>query len=248
MELINVEFSQSALVKILLYGIILFAVLRAIHRAISMPRIKKLIGFRLSRFFPFIEAIIWILFLIWASQQFFTEKPIYNVFLAGAVVVVIVWASWFALKDVIAGIILRAEDAYETNQIIKLNNLEGKVRKLGYRSLGIETETGEYVKIPYSQIAGQLRVLSDPQQATHSHRFTITVPKSCSLDETARQLRLLALSAPWSSPKKEPQVKSLNDDDENYRFEVVVYSLGEIYFRKIEDYVRARISLEKTIS
>lgn len=248
MELMNVEFSQSALIKILLYGIILFVALRAIHRTLSMPRIKKLVGFRFSRIFPFMEAIIWILFLIWASQQFFREKPFYNVFLAAAVVVVIIWASWFAVKDVIAGIILRSEDAYEINQLIELNDLKGKVRKLGYRSLGIESENGDYVKIPYSRIAGQLRILSDPHQTIHSHRFTITIPKTCSPDEATQQLRLLALNAPWFSPKKEPQVKTIGEDEKNYRFEVVVYSPGATYFSKIENYFRTHIFAEKTIS
>lgn len=238
MEVFELQISQSLILKILLYGVILFALLRLISRLLLLPRVKKILDHRVNRAFPFIEAFIWTLFLIWASQQLFAGKPVYTVVLTGAILLIVVWASWFAIRDVVAGIILKAEDAYEVNQWIKVKEIEGRIKKLGYRSLYIEAEGGQTLRLPYGEIAGEQRILSDLRETSRSHAFSLEMPKTLSIEETAERLRRRLLNSPWSSPKRDPRVKYLGESGDFYRFEVVAYTLGEDFSRKVEDYVK----------
>lgn len=242
MDVFEFQVSQTAILKILLFGAALFFVLRTVQKAIHLPRIKKLLGFPLQRFFPFIEMAIWGFYLLWAAQQFFQHRPFYAAVWIGTLALLAVWASWFAIRDVIAGIILKAEDAYEINQRIKLPSVEGKIHRLGHRSLEIEIEGGQIVKIPYGKIAGEQRILSDPRETGRSYSFQVTAPKTLEPEQAAEQLRRAALDSPWSSVKKEPQVRFLGEQEGGYRFEVVAYPLGEAYSRKVEEYVRKRVA------
>lgn len=241
MEVFEFQISQTAIVKILLFGAALFFLLRTVQKAANLPRIKKLLGFPLYRVFPFIEIVIWGFFLLWAVQQFFQHRAFYTAVGIGALALLLIRASWFAIRDVIAGIILKAEDAYEINQCIKLPSVEGKIRRPGHRSLEIEIEGGQIVKIPYGKIAGEERILSDPRETGRSHAFQLTAPASMAPEQVAERLRRAALNSPWSSVKKEPQVRFLGEQEGGYRFEVVAYPLGEVYSRKVEEYVKKRI-------
>lgn len=238
MEMFELQISQSLIVKILLYGVILFVLLRVISRILLLPRVKKLLDYRVNRVFPFIEAFFWALFLIWASQQLFAGKPLYTVMLTGAILLVAVWASWFAIRDVVAGIIMKVEDAYEVNQWIKMKQVEGRIKKLGYRSLYVEAEGGQTIRIPYGEIAGEQRILSDPRETSRSHSFSLDMPKTLSIEETAGHLRRRLLNSPWSSLKRDPRVRYLGESGDFYHFEVVAYTLGEDFSRKVEDYVK----------
>ncbi len=237
MEAFEFQISQTAILKILLYGVVLLLLLRTVQKAVNLPRVKKLLGFPLYRVFPFIEMAIWGFFLLWAAQQFFQHRPFYSAVWIGVLALLAVWASWFAIRDVIAGLILKAEDAYEINQRIKLPSVEGKIRRLGHRSLEIETADGQIVKIPYGRIAGAERILSDPRGTGRGYAFQISAPASMAPEQAAERLRRAALNSPWSSVTKEPRVRFLGEQEGRYRFEVVAYPLGEAYSRKVEEYV-----------
>lgn len=241
MNVFEFQISQTAILKILLFGAALYFVLRVVQKAIHLPRVKKLLGFPLYRVFPFIEMAIWGFFLLWAAQQFFQHRPFYTAVWIGALALLLIWASWFAIRDVIAGIILKAEDAYEINQRIKLPSVEGKIRRLGHRSLEIETAEGQIVKIPYGRIAGEERILSDPRETGRSYAFQVSAPASMAPEQAAERLRRAALNSPWSSVTKEPRVRFLGEQEGRYRFEVVAYPLGEAYSRKVEEYVKKRM-------
>ena len=45
------------------------------------------------------------------------------------------------------------------------------------------------------------------------------------------------INAPWSSLKKQPQVKLLDDSEAKYHFELTIYSLDTAFFEKIKDYL-----------
>lgn len=235
MDLWQLSLSKTAFWQILLAALMLFTAFRFIPKVIRMLRVRPRLRIYLTRALPVSEFLLWMLFFVWALGKIAgNARPLLPLLLTLALAGLIIWAAWFAIRDVVAGVILKAEDIYEPGQQIKLKSLEGKIVKSGYRSLMIETGSGEVVKIPYSRIAGQQRVISNPAEIARSHSFSLKVPKRMPLAETVERIRICALNAPWTSVTREPQVKPGPETADYYHVDVVVYAPGEHYFQKIE--------------
>src|SRR5690606_6487527 len=61
---------------------------------------------------------------------------------AAAVLILLATAAWFAIRDVIAGIVIRADHGLEEEQIIRVEDATGTVLRVGARSVEIETMDG----------------------------------------------------------------------------------------------------------
>ncbi|MCB9089676.1 MAG: mechanosensitive ion channel family protein [Calditrichae bacterium] len=249
MDLWQLSLSKSAFWQILLAGVVLFAAFRFIPKVIRMLRVRPQLRIYLTRALPVSEFLLWMLFIVWVLGKIAgNAQSLLPLLLTLSLAGLVIWAAWFAIRDVVAGVILKAEDIYETGQQIKLKSLEGRIVKSGYRSLMIETTSGEVVKIPYSRIAGQQRVLSNPAEIARSHSFSLKVPKTTPLPEAIERVRICALNAPWTSITREPQVKPGPETADYYHIDVVVYAPGEHYFQKIEALLRNEFGEQASIN
>ena len=48
-------------------------------------------------------------------------------------------------------------------------------------------------------------------------------------------------NAPWSSLKKKPQIKLLEETDTRLHLEVIIYSMRTAYFQKIKNYLKVQL-------
>lgn len=232
---------ENAFLWVMLIAIALLILLRWMPRIINMLRIRPNTRRLLRRGFPAVEALIWIIFIFWALGQFWGDAPFYNTLLAGGFLLLLALSGWFALRDFSAGIILKAEDAFEPGQYIRLKDREGQIIYAGHRSLTIETHLGEKVKIPYNRIAGQERSLGIPGEHNHSGILQLKFPKKRPANEMISHIRHIILNTPWASATHEPRIKLTSEDDAQYYFEVIVYSGSEEHLRKVEAHLRRHL-------
>jgi len=76
------------------------------------------------------------------------------------------------------------------------------------------------------------------ESGTHEPQPEIRV----GIKETKEKIRKLILNSHWSSLKREPQIKLLEETDAGYTFQITVYTLDAKYFQEIESYVKSQIS------
>ena len=208
-----------------------FMILKLFNRKFQGRRFLKS---KLERFLPIIEIVVWLIFISWVVIYFLNNPMWRAIFLLTLCAVLLVIISWVAMKDIFAGIILRLDSSFNLNEWIKINDIDGKIVKLGYRTFELETGTGEMVSIPYSRVSGEIRTKPSVSEKIKSHSFSVNVPKTHAIDETAKKLRFTLANAPWSSLKKLPTVKFIKETPEQYQFEIIIYSMKVSYFQHIK--------------
>ena len=291
MNEINSDFqitgSSLTILNVLFFGVILYFLFVIIKKIIEMPfmtplRSTKLYRMSLNDVVLLTEVLSWLVFIFWSVQVVSKGNTLYSVGLSVLLLAILTGVSWPILRDFVSGIIIKLEATYSIDEWLKVKDVEGKITKLGFRTLEIETEKGETVNIPYSIITKEMnikssRVLGIETIKTYSFElnspppaqpkggesasaqdnqgegaFRLTQQKSSSqepqlkgrggIKETKEKIRKIILNSHWSSLKREPQIKLLEETDAGYTFQVTVYTLDTKYFQEIESAVKSQIA------
>jgi len=241
MKDLDFTFSHFNFLVFILLGILLFAAFRVLHYVIGHLLSKNRHIGTFKRVLPLSEGIVWFLFWSWALRSIFEEQIIYFLGVLVIVLVVLVWVSWFAIKDFIAGVVLKFEAAFQEGEQINIQNVKGIVKHLGYFSLEIQTEQGEKINIPYSSISGQVRRKLEDTELFKSYSFELTIAKDIGTPDVFEKLRITSINAPWTSINKLSQFHLLKENDTFYSFKVVIYSLDTKYFQAIKNYIQNNV-------
>ncbi len=231
------EFSNFAIYKFLFYAVLLYAVLRGLKFALPLifhKRYKK----TAQKYFPFAELSIWLVFIAW-SLHFFAKKNIaVGIGLFIVLLVIALWASFYYLKDYLAGIVFRTGNDISVNEYIEVNGTAGKITAMKNRLLTLENEQGTVVQFPYSKLVGAEIKKEEHAETISGHTFQLNIPKNKPLIETIGELKNAAINLPWASLKKNPQIKPLQQDEQFYLIELTIFSLEKKFFYNIENNLR----------
>lgn len=237
MKDLHFNISYGYLLMFLVLGICLFFLFYSLKKVFSRYEVKSSLARRFERLLPLMEGISWLTFILWSVQYVFQSIFTYTLILLILLLAILVWIAWFAIRDFTAGIILKFQQAFEIGGRVKIQNVAGRVKKLGYLSMKIENYQGEIISIPYSNVSQEIRIQPSQEEVIRNQTFQIQVPKRTSLGDTVERLRITILNAPWVAIHKRPHIKVLEETEEFYSFEVIVYSLHEKYFQKIKNYL-----------
>lgn len=239
MKDINFNISYYSVIWFILLGIGIFMLFRFLKKLINywVPE-RKNRTLKFERLLPVFEGIIWFSWVIWGVQGVFNNKLVYSLIILGLLVVIILSLSWFAIRDFIAGVILKLEGAFNIGERIKVKEMEGRVKELGYFGMKLENFQGEIISVPYSSVSGVTRVQSKSNDKVKNHSFQLDLPKKHAPAETIEKIRESILNTPWTSITKTPHVQLVSDSDNYYTFDIIVYSLHSRYFQKIETHLQ----------
>ncbi len=233
--------SEFAVLKLFAAGIILFigfSIIKIVFRRLPIKRTYKN---GLDRILPMMEGLAWLGFLLWGVQLLVKNEFWNSIGLLVVSLMVLLMLAWFLARDFLAGIILKSDGSLSLNDWIKIKDLKGKVISLGYRSMIMETEMGETVNIPYTKISSEVSIRPNPSEKIKSHAFKLSLSKNGDYSQVEKRLRSTILNAPWSSVKKKPQIKLLEETDTHFHLEVIIYSMRMAYFQKIKNYLKAHL-------
>lgn len=239
MKDISFNISFSSAIWFILLGIGIFLLFRFLKRLVNywLPE-RKSRNFKFERLLPVLEGIIWFSWVIWGVQGVFDNKLVYSLIILGLMAVLIFALSWFAIRDFIAGVILKLEGAFNIGERIKVKETEGRVKELGYFGLKLENFQGEVITLPYSNVSGVTRTLSKSSEKVKNHTFQLNLPKKYTATHTIEKTQVAILNAPWASITQKPHVKLVHENNDFYTFEVIVYSLHSRYFQKLQTYLQ----------
>ena len=241
MELLTFEVSKLKIVEFIILGIGLLALVILVRKLITYFWIDSKGYASITRILPILELSIGLVFLIWVLHVIFQGQPTYFLVGFSSILAIIVWAARFAIKDIIGGAILKAEENYLISDRIRLGDIEGWITKIGLRSLHITTDDGQQLRIPYSLITGDLLWKTTSSAVSAVYTFKLDIPKSENLPTIIEKIRRCVLNSVWSSVVKEPIIKYRSENPDYYIVEVTIHAITNDYFPNIENNVRQLI-------
>lgn len=228
-----------ALISCILLLYLLFRAVRLIRmRFVKGPRTS----FLLQKTMPIVEMLSWVSFSIWAIFNFVIEgdskKETGNwVFLSLLVVLVLIFA-WFMLRDFVAGLILRLEGVFELNDRIKTRGIEGMVKRMGYRAMQLETDKGEWITVPYSKVIGNINAKLKKQGSGVSSKIRIEIDNEGDWNHMHTMIKRILLNAPWVIVNKKPLVTLVEERENVFIVDCIVYVLDHEYLPKLKGYLK----------
>lgn len=156
---------------------------------------------------------------------------------AAAVALVIAGAAWFAIRDVIAGIVLRAEHDLRPGHAIRADDAAGRIHGVGTRSVEIETADGQRVRVPYSRLAGAPLSVTQPREGGGALRFTVTLPRRSGGRDDVERLRAAALHAFFASASRDPHIRLVAEDEHVRSYDITIYAADPAFQPAIEEAV-----------
>ncbi|MEM9665894.1 MAG: mechanosensitive ion channel domain-containing protein [Bacteroidota bacterium] len=225
----------------LLLAVSLLVGLLLLRRILRLLRLEPDQQARLDRWRPTVELLAGGLYAVWAFMLVLPPEPRTRWVVAIALLFLLVVGAWFAVQDVVAGVVLRSERALRIGLALHTPEAEGRLTKIGYRGLEVETDHGLRVQIPYRRLVKNPLALDDERETASAHTFQVALPATQPVPVLREHLRVAALNTFWASVQRPPQVDYETHRDEAHHFEVTVYGLDDAYGPLIEAHVRAAV-------
>ncbi len=193
----------------------------------------------LLKYLPITELSFWLLFFIWVFQSFLSINQYFAIGILVVLISSLVWSSWYIFRDYIAGIMIKTDSEINIKETITISEITGRVVKFQFRTLKIETESGQIVNIPYTHILNEKVIKSDRTDTISGYTFELIVKKNDELRIIINKIEKTIMHLPWSSLKKNPVIKPIMENEKTYTLELTVYSLKKNFFYNIENYLKS---------
>lgn len=240
MEALDLRFSNFEIIGFVAIAMVLFLLVKAIAKMlpfiIKQPERKK----SYDKYFSLFEIFVWLLYTIFVIQQLSDSNQLYSFGLFLLLMVAGFWMLWYYIKNYISGGIFKLNANFEINDTVQVDAFQGKIIGMGRHRLELESENGEIIYIPYSQLSDAVIVKLHPGEMILNHSFTISTTNDKSSAAKIEEINFAILSLPYASLKKATHIKLIHEDPLNMVFELVVYTLEKEFFFKIEQQIRKK--------
>jgi small-conductance mechanosensitive channel len=160
-----------------------------------------------------------------------------------ALFLLLIWIGRSVFSDFVAGVFVRMEGTIEPGRRLAVADVEGKVAKLGYRSVAIEADDGSTFRLPWRTIAGEAIRLGEAGAAVRSHSFTIAVPRSRPIERVLEDIPAAALTSPWASSIQMPEVRLQSETEQSYILRITAHALDARFAPQIEAAIREKLGI-----
>ncbi len=200
------------LLYIVILGFALFFAIQLINRlAVLIPGDSRWRSL-LLRSLPLAEFVVWLTYVFWAASVVFDALPYHGIVQSAMALVLVVALGWYVLRDFLNGVLLKSESGIKKGQLVKTSFVSGKIVAMGYRTLLIETEKGDKVRIPYSKLAETI-ISTPPQKGqSHSHMLRFAISKESNPRMLREKVSKALLNMPWIIAWEELTVNFVHDE------------------------------------
>lgn len=212
-------------IKILAFAIALYLVLKAAGWIIFVFIRKTKVRTFFLRIVPVVEVVIWFSFSFWAFYQLFRDYKYYDFLAAGLVTVIVAITGWYLLRDIVSGIILKADNAFEPGQMIDTSIINGTIKKLGFRSMQIVTGDGEEVCVNYTRLINE-NIKKPSESGKYIGRvINLKIDSKYPAEKIQDMLLKRMLELPWIISGNNIKVKMTRAED-HYNAEIHYQSIS----------------------
>jgi len=230
--------SALVLLGLLAGGVLLLlaaAMLGYLVRLLPISRARRELWARAG---PLVAAVVCFAYLLYAVGKVFRPYPAAVPFALVLLLFGFGAAAWFAIKDILAGVTIKAGRICRVGDHVQVGGVAGQVERMGLRVLSIRTTRGDEAIIPYSRIARDSLLRTPVIPGVALHVFRLEVPVEASLQEIKRVAVSSALLSHWSSVVREPELARVDAS----HCEVTVFALDADHGSEVERQVRQALS------
>lgn len=211
--------------------------LRSVARFVDWLPLSRSAATRIRLWLPVLATAIMLVYIVGAVQWLLGNIASRDWTIV-AILVAAAGACWKAIRDAMDGLFLRSTGACRVGDYVQLEHLEGRIRRLGFRFLTLETSEGHVATVPYGQIAHHsLRRLPEAKHGL-LHLFRLDIPQNAPLPVIKRRISVAALLCPWCVPKRNARVRTL---EQGTQVEVTLSLVDADHAAEAESVVRDAI-------
>lgn len=219
-------------------GAVLLGVLKGAGLALDILPVSRSRRLALRRAAPLLGAVLVVGYCLLVVRSLFGEQPGMLPVALAMILGGFVAASWGPLKDVVAGVFLKAGRICNIGDVVQVADVNGRVTEMGHRALTVETSSGEHVVVPYGMVASGAVFKVPDLSGAQAHVFELTLAPELEVPDAVRRLQGTAMLHHWSSIVKVPEVKLLR----GRTCRVTLYPLALDYAPAIEEQLRREFS------
>ena len=135
----------------LLGGVALVLLLRSATQLIYWLPMSRAGLSRAQRWLPVMASSLCLVYLVVAGEWLLRGAP-HQGWILPSMLLLMAAASWRAVRDATDGLFLRATGACRRGDYVQLDELDGRVRELGWRFMTLETREGHVATVPYGRV------------------------------------------------------------------------------------------------
>lgn len=191
---------------------------------------------RVGRARPVVALLVVVLYALYATRALFGAERRALPFAVAVVVAGVLAASWSTLRDLLGGVSLKAGRVFQTGDRVRIGDVEGRVARLGYRAVVVETARGDEAVIPYGRVLADTLVRTHTPGSVVPHEFHVELPPRLGYRAASALIRRAALLSHWSSVARDPELRL-----DGTVLHVTVFALDRDHAPEVEDSVRAAL-------
>ena len=177
--------------------------IRIVDRVLPLAASRRA---NIRRALPFLETLVALVYILTAVPMVFKDHPHYSPLVLSALIAGVVWVSWFAIRDVVVGLVLKAGGVCKVGDWVRLDEVEGRVIALSYRVMELESQSGETSYVPYGRVSQQAIGCTPAVKGLAAHAFTLACSDAVPMPRVKRAIRAAALNHHWASLIREPRI------------------------------------------
>lgn len=221
------------LALVVAWGLILLLGLLGFGRLLHLLPVSADRRSRIARLYPSVMIAVVVLYTLMAVGTLFADYP---VLLPLALLVALAGLGtlfWTFARDVLSGIVLRAEGTCELGRSVQIGDVRGQIISLGPRALGLETQGGDIAFVPYGEVSRRAIVQTSGAEQLAARTFKLELPDGQEPARVAHHLQIVALRCHWAAIGRDPFVVVRPDG-----LEMTVYAVDAAHLPEVETAVR----------
>jgi len=222
------------IILVLLIGVAIFAFFKISGILLKKVSHKYAVLKRLDRMLPVIQVLAWTIFVFWANGILFRDRVYYPYIVTGMAFFAMALAAWFFLRDVVAGLVFRSQNDLMPGENIQVGTITGQVRSIHLTYIEVATDSGSTIKIPNTRLSRELISGSTTPEGLEEFKIHLSVNKKFSKSEIEEKIKYEVANSPWCDYKLPPIIKSKDESETSYLFDVVIYTLNHQHLRIVE--------------
>jgi hypothetical protein len=180
------------------------------------------------------EFLIWLGFTFWLIFFIFRNKFYYSFLVYALILIIAIFVSWFILKDIFAGIILRIKHNLSDGSYIKAGNYSGQIKSQRLTYMKIITADNRLLRIPYTNLVNEVIFETAVRGPAEEYILNIKIDISGGRSEAENLIRSALLNSPWSNVSEDPGLKFQKQDETGYFYEITFLSKNLKEIKNIE--------------
>lgn len=198
--------SAVPVLVVLAGSVLLFALVRALRGFVPTLPLPRVWRDRLERFGPIAELFLWSIYAAISIAWLLDGNQVATIVMLAALGVVIVVAAFFAIRDYLAGVIVRVERFARVGDSIVIDGERGTVATLGTRYAEIRKTNGDMLLIPYSELGRSSLTRTQRAGTAPRHTFRLSLPDGVDSVRGQQTVYNAALLNHWAAPRHEPVI------------------------------------------